>query len=399
MAGKQHGREFKLEVVRQYEQGTKSKAQLCREHGLASSVLYRWLKEYQDFGEVAFDQHKPLDETQALERKVAQLERLLGQATAENAFLKNAWAAYRKKRAGVLKGVRVAQEERKAMILPKKEIRVSVRRQCQLLELSRASVQYVPKEKPCNIALYAQIENIVLEHSGYGYRRVTHELKRRNYRVNHKRIRRIMSDSGLQCRIHRRKRVFPGLPASTIPNLLRDEKLVPIKPNAIWHADFTYVQTKSGFVYLACVLDGYSRKIIGWSLSKRADSKLVCEALQMALSTQNDVKGLVHHSDQGSQYQSKDYLVILDKAKIRKSMSRKATPGDNAKMESFIRTLKIEEVYLNNYQDAQDARINLKYFIEQVYNHKRLHSSLDYRPPNEIDTMYTTVHSLPSLVA
>lgn len=286
------------------------------------------------------------------------------------------------------------------MIRPAGEAGVSVRRQCELLGLNRSSTQYNSKKTPeRDTALRAEIEAIVLEQPGYGYRRVTHELHRRQQRVNHKRVRRIMRRYSLHCRAGRRKTRAPGLPATNIPNVLRDEQIIPTAPNQVWHADLTYVHVLTGFVYLACVLDGYSRKVVGWALAKRADTRLVCDALDLALQARGDVAGLIHHSDQGSQYQSAAYLARLDAAGIRKSMSRKGTPGDNAKMESCMRTVKVEEVHLNHYEDEQDARQNLKRFLEDVYNEKRLHSSLGYRPPSEFEALYAQQQNPPCPLA
>lgn len=286
------------------------------------------------------------------------------------------------------------------MIRPASEVGVSVRRQCNLLGLNRSSVQYARKKTPeRDNKLLNEIEAIVLEQPGYGYRRVTYELHRRQQIVNNKRVRRVMRAHGLHCRAGRRKPRVAGLPAADVPNLLRDERIVPTGPNQVWHADLTYVHVLTGFVYLACVLDGYSRKIVGWALSKRSDAKLVCDALDMALRSRGDVAGLIHHSDQGSQYQSAAYLAMLDGAGVRKSMSRKGTPGDNAKMESWMRTVKVEEVHLNRYENLEDARQNLRRFLEDVYNEKRLHSSLGYRPPVEFEAVYAQQQNLSCPVA
>lgn len=262
-----------------------------------------------------------------------------------------------------------------------------MRRQCALLSVSRSSVQYTKKRRPSEEGLVARIELIILECAGYGYRRVTHTLRRRGQPINHKRVQRVMRQHGLTCRVRRRP-PHVGSDAAHCPNLLRDEQVVPTAPDQVWQADFTYVRVLSGWLYLACVLDGYSRRVIGWALSKRADAELTCAALQMALDTRQVTPQLIHHSDQGVQYQSQAYQALLDSHHIRKSMSRRASPGDNAKLESLFRSVKVEEVYLNEYADLHDARGQLGHFLEAVYNAKRLHSSLSYRPPDESEAAY-----------
>jgi transposase InsO family protein len=232
-----------------------------------------------------------------------------------------------------------------------------------------------------------QIQEIALEFPGYGYRRITAELQNRGYAVNHKRVLRLMRQDNLLCLKKRFKPVTTdsshGLPV--YPNLLKSTRITRL--NQAWASDITYVQLQHEHVYLAVVLDLYSRKCIGWDLGRNLGSHLAMNALAKALKNRliEPHNGLIHHSDQGVQYASRDYVGCLKKHEIQISMSRKGNPFDNAFAESFIKTLKWEEVYLNDYETFEDAIRNIWHFIEKVYNKKRLHSALDYRSPDQFE--------------
>ncbi len=224
----------------------------------------------------------------------------------------------------------------------------------------------------------------------YGYRRVTHELRRRKVIVNHKRVLRLMRVEGLTCKI----KVFKHMTTNSkhgfrkYPNLVKELKLAGI--NQVWVVDITYIRLSSGeLVYLADVIDKYSRKCLGWQLSRSIDAKLCTDALQMALNTRDgmDLKGLIHHSDQGVQYACGEYTTLLEKNGIGISMSDTGVAYDNAYAESFFKTVKYEEVYINEYETFEQARAEIKHFIEVIYNKKRLHSSIGYRPPDEYEEM------------
>ncbi len=263
-----------------------------------------------------------------------------------------------------------------------------VRERCRIAQVSASAYYAWTKQtqgKNSDEELARQIEQVLEEFPGYGYRRVTKELQKRGLKVNKKRIQRAMQDRGLQ---RRRKRRFVrttdskhGLPV--YPNLLQD--VVVQRPNQVWAADITYVRLVRGFVYVSVLLDLFSRKVIGWALSGSLHADLVVTALRMALQTRPVQPGLTHHSDRGVQYACEQYVEILQKHGIKISMSRKANPYDNAKLESFMKTLKTEEVYLNEYQTEQEARLNIGEFIETMYNKKRLHSSLGYCSPAEFE--------------
>lgn len=265
---------------------------------------------------------------------------------------------------------------------------LSLRRLCQLVGVSRSWYYAHPATDALaerDLDLRDAIECVTLEFPGYGYRRVTHTLQREGWAVNHKRVLRIMRQESLLCHLKRRFLVTTdsahGLP--TYPNLLAQTTLSA--PNQAWVADITYVRLPTSFVYLACVLDAYSRRCIGWKLSRQIDTQLTLDALEMALTQRQPPPGLIHHSDRGVQYASLAYVARLEQAGARVSMSAKGNLYDNAKAESFFKTLKREEVYLQEYRTFAEAETNLDHFIEAVYNQKRLHSSLGYLPPVEFE--------------
>jgi transposase InsO family protein len=235
------------------------------------------------------------------------------------------------------------------------------------------------------MALRDMIQRIALEFPSYGWRRMTAELERRGWAVNHKRVYRRMREDNLLC-LRKRKFVVTtdsdhGLPV--YPNLARAMTLTGL--DQLWVADLTYIRLELEFIYLAVILDAFSRRVIGWALDRSLETALTLQALRMALGRRRPVSGLVHHSDRGVQYASLDYTQLLQDQGIRISMSRQANPWDNAACESFLKTLKYEEVYRTEYRDLADARASIGVFLEKVYNQKRLHSALGYLPPVEFE--------------
>ena len=265
---------------------------------------------------------------------------------------------------------------------------LSLRGLCRLVGVSRSWYYAHPTPETLaerDLDLRDAIERVTLDFPGYGYRRVTHALQRDGWTVNHKRVLRIMRQESLLCQLKRRFLVTTdsahGLP--TYPNLLTEIALSA--PNQAWVADITYIRLPTSFVYLACVLDAYSRRCVGWKLSRQIDTQLTLDALELALAHRRPAPGLIHHSDRGVQYASLAYVARLEQAGARVSMSAKGNPYDNAKAESFFKTLKREEVNLQDYRTFAEAEANLGHFIEAVYNQKRLHSSLGYLPPVEFE--------------
>ncbi len=265
-----------------------------------------------------------------------------------------------------------------------------IQRLCALGGVSRAGYyrHLAPKaSKRDDADLRDLIQRIALDNRHYGYRRIAHELRRQGLLVNAKRVLRLTREDNLL--VLRRR---PFVPQTTMsrhgfaiaPNLTRG--LQPTGLDQIWVADITYVRLAEDFVYLAVVIDAFSRKVIGWALEDHLEASLAIAALDMAIAARDPAPdSLIHHSDRGVQYASIAYLARLNERKIAVSMSRPANPYDNAKAESFMKTLKHEEVNAKTYVDLEDARRQIGAFIEHVYNAKRLHSALNYKPPAEFE--------------
>lgn len=269
---------------------------------------------------------------------------------------------------------------------------VSERSLCRLFEVSRSWYHEKPtaaeQQARRDLDLRDAIERIVLEFPGYGYRRVTAELHRRGWSVNHKRVLRIMREESLLCQIKRRFRPTTDSAHGfgIYSNLIKDVELHDL--DQAWISDITYVRLPTTFCYLAAILDAYSRRCVGWCLSSQIDTSLTLSALEMALATRQPSTGLIHHSDRGVQYASSEYVSRLEEVGALISMAAVGNPYENAKAESFFRTLKMEEVYIKDYRDFEEAYENIGEFIEEVYNQKRLHSSLGYLPPVEFEAIH-----------
>ncbi|HVO63541.1 MAG TPA: IS3 family transposase [Terriglobales bacterium] len=266
---------------------------------------------------------------------------------------------------------------------------LGVERMCQLAQVSRAGFyRYLQEETPVeeDMELRSAIQQIVLEHRRrYGYRRVSAELRRRGMLANHKRVVRIMREDNLLA-IQPRQFVVTTDAHHELEvylNLARRIKLTGI--DQLWLADITYIRLPGEFVYLALVLDGFSRKVVGWALERTLTNRLAIAALEQAIANRQPPAGLIHHSDRGVQYASGEYVAILERHGMTPSMSRPANPYDNASCESFIKTLKREEIRTNWYKNLEHLRANIEIFIEQYYNKQRLHSALGYRSPEEFE--------------
>jgi putative transposase len=267
--------------------------------------------------------------------------------------------------------------------------RLSVERMCHSSGVSRAGFyrsfqQQCPEEE--EMLVRSAIQEIVMEHRRrYGYRRVARELRERGLAVNHKRVLRLMRDDNWLA-VQPRQFVVTTDSNHTLEvavNLARRLHLSGV--NQLWVADITYIQLWREYVYLAVVLDAFSRKVVGWGLSRSLGSHFTVAALEMAIRERQPAPGLVHHSDRGVQYACREYGALLEKHQMLASMSRPGNPYDNALCESFLRTLKQEEINANSYRDLEHLRANIAEFIESYYNQKRLHSALGYRSPQDFE--------------
>ena len=273
--------------------------------------------------------------------------------------------------------------------MPALQGKMSVERMCRLAEVSRAGLYRSLRTKEPEaeeMAVRAAIQEVVLEHHRrYGYRRVARELRDRGMIVNRKRVLRMMQEDNLLS--IRTRRFVPTTnskhPFEIFLNLAKRMELTA--PDQLWVADITYIRLQSEFVYLALVLDAFSRRVIGWALNRSLRSTVALDALQQAIDARKPQPGLVHHSDRGVQYASTEYTDLLRQHGAVCSMSRVGNPYDNARCESFIKTLKTEEIYCREYRDMEDLRLHAGAFIDQYYNRKRLHSALGYVSPEAFE--------------
>ena len=286
------------------------------------------------------------------------------------------------------------------MMSPRPQGDLTVERLCMLAGVSRAGyyrqwAASMPRQE--ETAIRDAVQRVALANRRYGYRRVTRELSRNGIVANHKRVLRLMRDDNLLC-----LRTRPFVPMTTdsrhdwcvVPNLVRGMVLTGL--DQLWVADITYIRLLEEFAFLAVLLDAFSRRVIGWALEKHLRASLALTALEMAIQARRPARGsLIHHSDRGVQYACGDYTAVLAAYDIQPSMSRIGNPYDNAKAESFMKTLKQEEVDGRDYRDLEHAREAIGVFIEDVYNRHRLHSSLAYKPPAEFEANLPQPRSYP----
>ena len=365
--------------------------ELSQELGVHRRLLYKWRDQFEPFD--PGEESSPGNSREStLRAEINQLKRVLVDKTLEVDFFKGALQkveARRQKsdiwREGIYDQIREVMSMQGSL---------SIERMCQLAGVSRAGFyrslqERAPVEEDMEVR--ARFSRSAVEHRRrYGYRRISAELRRRGMLVNHKRVARIMREDNL---LAVQPRAFVVTTDSdhefeVYLNLASRMKLTGI--NQLWVADITYIRLQREFVYLAVILDAFSRKVVGWALDRTLASRLPIAALEQAIAERQPPPGLVHHSDRGVQYASDDYVRVLRKHQMIPSMSRPANPYDNASCESFMKTLKREEIYANDYRDLDHLRANIEAFIEQYYNRCRLHSALGYRPPEEFEREAST---------
>jgi putative transposase len=356
-----------------------------RELGVHRRLLYKW-RDQVDPADADGEVTLPNSRESTLRKEISKLKRLLADKTVEVDFFRGALQKVEARRQkSDISGEKASTMKSKTRL----QGSLSIERMCQLAQVSRAGFyRYVQGRAPveeCMIVRSA-VQEIVLEHRRrYGYRRVTAELRRRGMMVNHKQVARMMRADNL-LEIQNREVLLATDRNDELEIYLNLARRVKVcGPNQLWIADMTYVRLKTEFVYLAVVLDAFSRKVVGWSLGRTLQSRLPLNALEKAIANRQPPPGLVHHSDRGVQYACEDYIQVLRDHQMMPSMSRPGNPYDNASCESFMKTLKREEIYANEYRDLGHLVESVEEFIEHYYNRRRLHSALGYRPPEEFE--------------
>jgi putative transposase len=359
---------------------------LSRDLGVCRTLLYKWRYQLEpENAEGAASTKNSREST--LRRGITKLKRLLADKTVEVDFFRGALQkAEARRQRNENSGAKASTKKYETPL----QGSLSIERMCQLAHVSRAGFyRFLQSRAPTeeDMTMRSTIQEIALEHrQHYGYRRVTAELRRRGMMVNHKRVSRMMRADNLLM-IRNRELGSVTAPDQELEIYLNLASRMKVSgANQLWIADITYIRLKAEFVYLAVVLDAFSRKVVGWSLDRSLQARLPLNALRLAIADRQPLPGLVHHSDRGVQYACGEYIQVLRNHRMVSSMSRPGNPYDNASCESFMKTLKQEEIYANEYRDLEYLILSVEAFIEHYYNRCRLHSALGYRSPEDFES-------------
>ncbi|NJM96053.1 MAG: IS3 family transposase [Phormidesmis sp. RL_2_1] len=372
MSNKQrnYSSEFKAKVVLEVVSGQRSVSEASRAHKVHSSVINRWRNEFLKQAHLAFG-GKGVGEDSA--ERIAELERMIGRLTMELAVAKKAF--------------RVVEPERKRMMIEQLKGEYPIEVICEVIGYSRSRYYYQSRaDKPsAEAVLKDAIINVAGRYPTYGYRRMTKQLQREGWNVNHKRISRLMRELGLLAKKRvRRKRTTNSVHGyKRYPNLVK--QLVVVRPEQVWVADITYIRLKEEFVYLAVLMDVFTRSIRGWHLDRTMEKSLTITALEKAFERYVPE---IHHSDQGVQYAANDYVRMLEDKAIEISMAGVGKAYENGYAERLMRTIKEEEVDLSEYRNFNEVYERIEAFLEEVYMKKRIHSSLSYLTPSEFEAKW-----------
>lgn len=386
---KTYSADFKAKLVLEVLEGEKTINEIASKYEVLPVSLKNWKKQFLENMSLAFDKSTVVkeykDEIETLQKDKDNMAKKVGELTLERDF-------------AVEKLVSLASsKERKVLVDAKHNL--SLNKQCQLLHVSKSSFYYQPN-KPFStggeLKLLDAINNIYSDFPYYGYRRIHKQLRRDGYSVGKKLVKKAMKYMGIEALYTKPKTTLANKEHYKYPYLLKDfrdyaGRVVIEKTNQVWSTDITYIKLEKGFVYLAAIIDWHSKKILSWKLSNIMDISLTTSVLKEALAFYP--KPEIFNTDQGSQYTAKAHIDILKKHDIKISMDGKGRATDNIAIERFWRTIKYEEIYLNEYKNMKSLHKAVEKFID-TYNQRRLHSAIDYQTPNEV--YYQAINNLDS---